>query len=69
MTPITCRCSACGDTVPLATVTWVGDLPRCRRCAPPDWKTPEAHRPSPDETGREALDAPQQEFEPGETPR
>lgn len=69
MTAIVCRCSVCGRSVPLAEVTWSGDWPRCRRCAPPAEKSPEAFRPHPDEAGREALDAPQREFEPEDLTR
>lgn len=37
--------------------------------APADTKAAEPFWPHPDEAGREALDAPQREFEPGGTPR
>jgi len=63
------RCDRC--RLPLHETIDVATAPLCRVCAAGGlraWKYPEAHRPAADEAGREALDAPQQEFEPAAKP-
>lgn len=60
------RCYYCHRELTPETLRRVGNLPVCASCQRAhDWTPAEAHRPAADEAGREALDAPQREFEPG----